>query len=150
MSDESEMDFTALLDTNCDEVHEPLPTPKGFYTLTVGSNKKFGKSSVQETPFVELEFVDPIPGDDVDEDLFEQYVASRPKGLIIKNKFYLSDGAKFMLKNFFKAVGINTTGRSLGDCLEDVPGEDVGAFIEVKAGQNGRHYSEIKEFRPAA
>lgn len=143
---EATPDFESLLSTQCDDDHEPMPLPKGMYNFTVGSKKEFGKSSQKGTPYVELELIDPVPGSDVDDEEFEACVASRPKGVHVRATFYLTDAARFMLKNFFKAVGIDTTGRSYADCLDEVSGEQVGAFVEIETTDKGRHYNNVSEF----
>ena len=142
----SDVDFEAILSKNCDDIKEPQAFPGGTYDLTISPNRTLDVSSKKKTPYVELEFVDLIPQDDVDMDLFNEAKDSRTNEPVLKNKFYLSEAAQFMLSNFFDAVGIDTNGRTILDCLEDTPGEHVFGFLEVKFSDAGRPFNELTKF----
>ena len=144
------IDFEALLDVKVDDVKEPLPYPGGLYTAKISPNMEFGESSKKGTPFVQLEFDDAEPGPEVDEGAFEEARASRSKEPSFKATFYLIGPAMFMLTNFMKHVGVNTTGRTVKDCLTDLPGEMVGIYVKVDTLDDGRAFNpRIEQFCPA-
>lgn len=128
-------DLDDLLNTSTDDVKAPQGLPAGSYKLRVGQHT-FDKSSQKQTPFVEYACTPVEAGEEVDEEELEELSNWREK--TIKARFYLSPNAQFMLVNFLKACGVETSGRTLKEVIPEAQGCEVWANITKQMMQDGQ------------
>lgn len=132
--------FTEILNMPADEIKPPVTLPMGSYHTVVMGPPEQGQSSKKKTDF--LKFVHKIiaPLDDVDPDAIAEFEQDGEKivGQEIDNTFYITDKSKNMLKEFIQNCGIDLTGRSMAEGLEDIPNAEVIIFIKHEASEDGK------------
>lgn len=111
------VDFAAALDTVLDEVSKPKPMPEGLYDITVIS-KLMDKTTKKGTEYLEVTCSIDAARDDVDPAALEK--VGKWQGRQMRATFYLTPDAMFRVKDFLKALGVSTSGRTLGEAIEEI------------------------------
>ena len=128
--------FGSILDRAPSEIEKPKPLPQGSYITVLVGQPRFDKSAKKQTEFVEFTHKLLAAQEDVDEDELKSMGGIKEK--VMKNTFYLTEGAAWRLKEFLEHCGID-----LDDCenlraaVEETPGKQVGIFINHEASQDG-------------
>ena len=128
--------FGSILDRAPSEIEKPKPLPQGSYITVLVGQPRFDKSAKKQTEFVEFTHKLLAAQEDVDEDELKSMGGIKEK--VIKNTFYLTEGAAWRLKEFLEHCGID-----LDDCenlraaVEETPGKQVGIFVNHEASQDG-------------
>lgn len=142
------VNFEALLSTQLDDVKRPPVKPPGTYYGVV-TDIKFdmtsGKTS-DKKPYAQLTFSQIEAGPDVDQSLLRDsdgetidLTAWKPRTSGLSN-FYLNSEAVFRIKEFMESLGINTTGRSLGECIPEIKGQPVQLTVSLKPTEDGQNF----------
>ena len=128
--------FGSILDRAPSEIEKPKPIPQGSYITVLAGQPRFDKSAKKQTEFVEFTHKLLAAQEDVDEDELKSMGGIKEK--VIKNTFYLTEGAAWRLKEFLEHCGIDLDNvESLAEGIEETPGKQVGVFINHEASQDG-------------
>ena len=128
--------FSSILDRAPSEIEKPKPAPQGSYTTVLVGQPRFDKSAKKQTDFVEFQHKLLSAQDDVDEDELKALGGIKDK--VMKNTFYLTEGATWRLKEFLEHCGIDMDEvESLREAVEQTPGKQVGVFVNHEASQDG-------------
>ena len=128
--------FSSILDRAPSEIEKPKPAPQGSYTTVLVGQPRFDKSAKKQTDFVEFQHKLLSAQDDVDEDELKALGGIKDK--VMKNTFYLTEGATWRLKEFLEHCGVDLDKvESLAEGIEETPGKQVGIFINHEASQDG-------------
>ncbi len=124
--------FQDILNRPSEEI-KPMPTlPEGSYHSVVIGLPEQGESSLKKTP--QLKFTHKIiaPLDDVDPDAIAEFEADGETivGQEMENIFYITPKSANMLKEFIINCGVDLTGKSMAEGLDEVPNSEV--IINVK------------------
>lgn len=131
------VNFNDLLSTKVDEAEKPKPLPTGSYIFAISvEDPKLDVSSQKQTPFVEFLCKPMNPLDDVDPNLLNQVKNWREK--VLRLPFYLTDDAKYRLKDFMDKVGVAHQGRTFGECLPELKGKAFKATIKHEISQKSK------------
>jgi hypothetical protein len=131
-------DFRQLLSTPMDEIKRPPPIPPGTYHGVVSSHE-FRESSKKKTAYVQYNLALISPGEDVETSAFNDAV-----GVLELSKrnfnvsFYLTDQAKYRVKEFLESLGVQTTGRSLGECVPEALNARVLVTVTQQNSDDGK------------
>jgi hypothetical protein len=141
------VNLSALLNTSADEVKRPVPLNDGSYYGVVKSHAMV-ESREKKTPGVEytVELTHAADGTDLvgyDEDNNE--VTLEPTGKQFRTTFYLTENSLFMLKDFIKSLGIEVSGRTLGELIPMAIGQPVLCSITKvpRRGEGGGFYNNL-------
>jgi hypothetical protein len=141
--------FQSILDESPTEVNVPPPLPVGTYSAIVIGTPEYGESAQKQTPFVEFTYKLTSAGPDVDED--ELDTCGGLDGRTLKNKYWLTPDAAFMLDQFHEHCGLD-----LGDAESRRNRNDLVINSEVKvhvkhrtSPDGSRIYLEIDRTLPA-
>ena len=128
--------FASILDRAPSEIEKPKPLPQGSYITVLVGQPRFDKSAKKQTDFVEFQHKLLSAQDDVDEDELKALGGIKDK--VMKNTFYLTEGATWRLKEFLEHCGIDMDEvESLREAVEQTPGKQVGIFINHEGSQDG-------------
>ena len=111
--------FGSILDRAPSEIEKPKPLPQGSYITVLVGQPRFDKSAKKQTEFVEFTHKLLAAQEDVDED--ELKVLGGVKDKVMKNTFYLTEGAAWRLKEFLEHCGIDEAD-SLREMIDETPG----------------------------
>ena len=115
--------FTDILNRPSEEIKPAPVLPQGSYHAVVLGLPEQGESSQKKTP--QLKFILKIlaPLEDVSEDDIAEFEALGEKlvGQEIENILYITDKSAIMLKEFILNCGVDLSGRSLAEGLDDTP-----------------------------
>lgn len=145
------MDFESnVLNMKAEDATPPKQLPVGTYLARI-SNYEFDKSSQKQTPLVRYYYVPIEPKDDVDQDEFEEVKAEVDSDLsrkALRNEFYLTPNAIFMLRNHMEQhLGMEISGRTFEELIPELVGREVLIQVAHETSQNtGRQYSRIADF----
>ena len=132
--------FQDILNRPSEEI-KPMPTlPMGSYhTIVVGLPEQ-GESSKKKTPFLKFTHKITAALDDVDPDAINEFQADGEAiaGQEVDNTFYITDKSANMLKEFLINCGVDLTGKSLAEGLDDVPNSEVIINIKHEASDDGK------------
>ena len=126
--------FGSILDRAPSEIEKPKPLPQGSYITVLVGQPRFDKSSKKQTEYVEFTHKLLAAQEDVDEDELKSMGGIKEK--VMKNTFYLTEGAAWRLKEFLEHCGIDEAD-SLREMIEETPGKQVGIFVNHEASQDG-------------
>lgn len=136
------VDFSKLLNKQADQIEKPKPVPPGTYYATVGTHKFGQTTSEKQTPYVEFEIRLTQPDEDVDEEQFAEFGGQEKLGArAMRYTFYLTDDAEWRLVNFFEALGLGTSGRTLGELIPETQGQALK--VTVSHSPNQRQPGEV-------
>ena len=128
--------FASILDRAPSEIEKPKPLPQGSYITVLVGQPRFDKSAKKQTDFVEFQHKLLSAQEDVDEDELKALGGIKDK--VMKNTFYLTEGATWRLKEFLEHCGIDMDEvESLREAVEQTPGKQVGVFVNHEASQDG-------------
>src|SRR6266849_9962643 len=124
--------FQDILNKNADDIHPPPVLPEGSYHSVLIGLPEQGESSRKKTP--QLKFMHKIiaPLDDVDLDAIAEFEAEGETiaGQEVENIFYVTPKSANMLKEFIINCGVDLTGKSMAEGLDEVPNSEVVIFIK--------------------
>ena len=132
--------FGSILDRAPSEIEKPKPLPQGSYVTVLVGQPRFDKSTKKQTEYAEFTHKILSAGEDVDEDDLKNYLGEGKKltDVLMKNTYYLTEGATWRLKDFLGHCGIDVDELdSLREGVEETPGKQVGIFINHEASQDG-------------
>lgn len=137
--------FADILDKPASEIERPKPLPAGTYTCVVKGQPQHGKSSQKQTPFVEFTLGILAAGEDIDEDELKAALTKADGTVVpltdktIKQKYYITEGSAFMLKDFLESCGLDTEGdASTRQLLEETPGCQMTVTLKHEASNDGQ------------
>ena len=127
--------YTDILNRPAQEIEAPKPLPTGTYLAVVTGLPVQSNVGEKETPVYDFPIQIIQAMDDVDEDQIKEWSGKSGKELrganAPRSRFFLTEGAVFMLKDFINACGINTdTNKSLNELINEVPNSKV--LISIK------------------
>jgi hypothetical protein len=128
--------FSSILDRQASEIEAPKPFPAGSYTCVVKGLPRFDKSTKKGTDFVEFTLQPVQALEDVSEDDLEAFGPIGEKTLRVT--FYITEYSVYRLKNFLDALGLDPTGRSLNQLINDSPGQSVIAHVTHSTSKDGQ------------
>src|SRR5216684_2957065 len=138
--------FQDILNRPSEEI-KPAPTlPMGSYHSIVVGLPEQGESSKKKTPFLKFTHKIIAPLDDVDPDAITEFEAEGETivGQEIENTLYVTDKSANMLKEFLINCGVDLTGRSMAEGLDEVPNAEVIINIKHEASDDGKRvYSKV-------
>ncbi len=149
----SEVDFSALLNKQVDTTERPKSFPVGNYQAVIAGHE-FGTSTKKGTPFVRFFCKLTGPGEDVDEEIFEEVggmgalQARKP----LRLDFYLTDDAMYRLREFLEdSLELQCAGRSFDEVIPEATNVSFTATIKHDAGTKpGETYMNIDDYAVAA
>lgn len=142
-----------ILDKPASQVERPKPIPQGHYTFLVKGLPRADKSSQKKTDYFEYTLVAQAAHEDVDEKALTEWM-TRADGstktigdIVQKPKFYLTEGAAFMLKDFIEACGVEETEyETLRQGSELPVNRQVVGLVTHRATENGGIFAEVRSF----
>lgn len=133
-------DFKELLAKNMDQVERPKAWPAGHYF------GKLGKFTLDDrnrnnTPYARFAIQATSADDDVDAEALNEALKGKPiSERNFRKDFFLTDEAEYRLKEMMESIGINVSGRSIGECLPECPGADIHFELTMEPSQDGKDY----------
>jgi len=131
-------DFQKLMNVPIDEIKPPPTLPPGTYE-GIAVSFEFGESSQKKTPFVRIHCQPTAPSSDVDMDEYNN--ADPPIDLSKKqfrSDFYLTENARFMLKNFLESFSdITTKGRTLDAVMPEIVNKAILMEVQRQPNNDG-------------
>ena len=139
--------FQSILDEAPTEVTSPPPLPVGTYLTTV-INGEYIESSKKGTPGIEFTHRLIAAEADVDEDDLE--ASGGLEGRTIRNTYWLTPDAAFMLDQFHENCGLDLSeGESRRNRNDAVINAQVKVFIKHRPSNDGRVFLEVARTLPA-
>lgn len=139
-------DFTSILNKRPSEIKEPPLTPVGTYLCLLQGQPVLGESSGKKTPQVDFPCKVLAAGDDVNKD--ELAAIGGIANIQMKNRgglrFYLSEDAQFMVKNFLiehcaiPATNDDGSEKLLKQLFAEAPGKQVYVVVRHETTQDGK------------
>jgi hypothetical protein len=131
--------FSSILDRAPSEIEKPKPLPTGSYNTLLVGQPRIDKSTKKQTEYREFTHKILSAGEDVDDDDLKTYLGDKKlTDVLIKNTYYITEGAVWRLKEFLEHCGIDLDQvDSLAEGIEETPGKQVGIFINHEASQDG-------------
>lgn len=130
--------FEEILNQQVDDVKPPALLPVGTYhTILVGLPEQ-GKSAQKQTNFFKFKHRVVAAMDDVDADALNEQFPDGVAGKEIDNTFYITDKSAFMLADFIKNCGVETAGKTLIACIDEMPNREVLVGIKHESSQDGQ------------
>ena len=131
--------FSSILDRAPSEIEKPKPLPTGSYVTLLVGQPRIDKSTKKQTEYREFTHKILSAGEDVDEDDLKAYLGGKKlTDVLMKNTYYITEGAVWRLKEFLEHCGIDLDEvDSLAEGIEETPGKQVGIFINHEASQDG-------------
>lgn len=120
-------DFKALLSTPVQSAERPKPRPAGQYYGTI-AGFKFAESKINKTPYVRFTFKGVQPGAGIANDpaLMQRLEAAggTEKWAPFKD-YYLTEDAKFRLRELIESAKIPADGRSFAETIPELQNQPV-------------------------
>lgn len=144
------VNFNDLLSTQVDQAERPKPLPPGTYTFIIQGQPKFDRTkSDKETPFIEWQATPVQAHGDVDQTLLSQVKDWNKRGLRLT--FYLTEDAKFRLREFMEKLGLSVQGRTFAEVLPEVVNQQFVAAVKHEVAQkSGNIFAVIDDNSVAA
>lgn len=133
--------FEEILGMKSSEIKPPQAYPPGTYHCLVDGPPQPGKSSQKQTDFLGFKFKILTPMQDVDAALAAE---AQVVGKIITGEYYITDGAKWRLKEMLvDHLGINTNEgqpneKSLRELVAEAPGKQLLVKLRHELSQDGK------------
>ena len=148
-----DVNFNELLGVQVQSVERPKNFPVGLYTSIV-VNHEMGKSSRKETPYVRFPIKLLGPGEDVDQELFEEaggmeeLNARKPLNL----DFYLTKDAIYRLREFLEdTLDLSCSGRNFDEVIPETTNAQLTVVIGHRQGnKEGEIWMEIADHMKVA
>ena len=145
----SQTSFEGILSQQADDVKPPPLLPVGTYSTVVAGLPEQGKSSQKQTDFFKFTHRIIAADDDVDQDELAEAFPDGLVGKTIDNTFYITEKSAFMLVDFVKNCGVETSGKTLAACIDELPNSEVKIFIKHEpVGDTGRFRATIARTLP--
>lgn len=142
----STVNLQELLRKPADQVERPKPLPGGTYNGMV-SGREFGESREKKTPYVRFSIQVVTPGNDIDPTTIAGIDLSKKK---LRRDFFLTPDAEYRLVEFAESCGINKSGRSLAELIEECLNKPVLVEVIQKPNQDGSEvYNEVQNLKGA-
>jgi hypothetical protein len=136
--------FEDILNSQADDIQPPALLPVGTYITVIAGLPERGKSSQKQTDFFKFTHRIVSPDDDVDSDELNEAFPDGLAGKTIDNTFYITEKSAFMLTDFIKNCGVETKGKTLAACIDEVPNAEVKIFIKHEPiGDTGRFRATV-------
>lgn len=132
--------FTDILNRPAEDIKPPVTLPMGSYHTVVVGLPEQGKSSKKKTDFLKFTHKIIAPLDDVDPDAVTEFQKDGEmiSGQEVENTFYVTDKSAFMLKEFIENCGVDLSGKTLVEGMEEVPNCEVIIHIKHEASEDGK------------
>jgi hypothetical protein len=145
------MNLASLLNTNASDIKRPIPFNDGTYFGTIKSYK-FIESALKKTPGVEYTVELSHAHDDTDltgYDENNEEVQLNPAGKSFRTTYYLTENSLFMLNDLLKALGIEVSGRTLGELIPQAVGQPVMVdLVKSPNKDNTGFFNQINKIAP--
>src|SRR5260370_2549018 len=131
--------FQDILNRPSEEIKPPVTLPMGSYhTIVVGLPEQ-GQSSKKKTDFLKFQHKIIAALDDVDPDAITEFEQDGETiaGQTMDNTFYITDKSANMLKEFILNCGVDLTGKSMAEGLDEIPNSEVIVHIKHEASEDG-------------
>lgn len=129
--------FGSILQGSMADVERPKPVPTGHYVSVLIGQPRFDKSTRKGTEFVEFthKLIEAL--DDVDEDALKEMGGLKDK--TIRNTYYLTEEAKYRLKDFLIHCGVadEDSDVSFSEAIAETPGKQVIVHIKHRPNEDG-------------
>lgn len=145
-------DFSTYLGIAVESVERPMPPPLGHYHATIKAWKTDERDYAKatggpKTPVVEISYTLTSPGSDVDTDLLPPGGIA---GRVVSRDYTLNDETgPYMLRQLGEELcDLDVKGLSLGDMLPLLVGQEVGLYLEQRAGSGnteGQFFPVVKK-----
>ena len=141
------LDFSQLLSKPAADIKRPPNFPAGTYFGTV-KTREFGESKNKKTPQCALTLGGFEPGNDIDP---AQMAGIDVTKRTMQKTFFLTPESEYRIVELCKSCGIATDGRTLGEIIEDLPGQRVIVEMLLKPNQNNAEefHNEIGNIKGA-
>lgn len=144
--------FSDILSTPMDTIEAPKPMPVGTYLCAVKGLPKQDERSSAKGHWDTIDFTLTVLAaqEDVDSDALADFGAVQGKELRQGFMFDRSDeenrkNSMFRLGEFLKSLGVEPTGKTLAQAINETPGTQVLATVKWRPDTaTGRVYTEIK------
>lgn len=136
--------FSSIMNKSWDDVEPPKPFPVGHYICVVKGLPRQDQSSKKKTDFYEFTLQPISAMDDVDEDALREFGGLTDKTL--RATFYLTDEALYRLKDFVEACGVDPSGKTPAQTINELPNCQVIAQVKHRPGDNGRIFTDVSSF----
>lgn len=130
--------FEDILNQQVDETVAPPVLPVGTYHTIIVGLPESGKSTQRETPFFKFTHRVLSAMDDVDEGILNEQFPEGIAGKEITNSYYITDKSAFMLADFIKNCGVDTAGKSIRACIDELPNREVLVGIKHEPSPDGQ------------
>lgn len=135
--------FAERLSKPADEIKRPPTLPAGTYYGVV-NRQEFGQSSQKKTDFCRYHLSITGPGDDIDLKDIEGIDLGKRQ---LRMDFYMTDDAEYRLVEFLKSVGVQTSGRTLGELIPEAINAQVIMAVTLEMGQNNEPFNQVRNMR---
>lgn len=141
--------FGDILSRPATDFEAPPPIPVGEYVATVQGLPEYGQSTKKKTPQITF-FLKLIEArDTVDEKELEDAggLPERP----MKYTLYATEDASYRIRQFCEHCGIEVSGKSLQEAIEETPGCQLLVSVGQEMAQYGsdRTFTRIQRTAPA-
>lgn len=142
-------DFQNLLSKPVTDIERPPPLPAGSYFFTIQrySMEKIGQ---KQTPACTLVLTVNSP-DEVDPDEIDAIGGlAKIQGRQMRYNFFVTEDALWRFREFIEKVcHINTSGRTLGECIPEILNVQVRGIVEPGMTRDGEPISNITKLLEA-
>lgn len=145
----SSPNFASILDESPTEVKVPPPLPAGSYICVVQGLPEYGKSENTGTEFWQYTFRPISALEDVDQDELNEVGGF--EGKTVKNKYWLTPDAIFMVDQLHQHCGIDMAdGLSRRSRNEEIVNAQVMVVVKHGASKDGqRMFANVARTAPA-
>jgi len=135
------VDFSSLVNVQADTIERPKPLPVGSYQAVI-SKQEFGTTnSDKKTPYCRYLISPRTALDDVDQDALSKVDLSK---ITLRQDFWLTPDSTYRLVEFLKkTLGLDTTGRNLGDLIPEAVGMSVLINVKHTLDRNNEPRAEL-------
>lgn len=135
------INYQDLLRVPTDQIERPKPKPAGTYSGII-KEYKFDQSKKQRTPYCRIVIAAVQPGDDIlaDPDLAAQLAGQDLSKWNPHRDFYLTADAMYRLKDLVESLGVDTSGRELGECLPEIKAKSVVFEVTLRPSEDGETF----------
>lgn len=148
-----EVNFSELLSVQVESVERPKNFPVGHYEAIVASHE-MGTSSQKGTPYVRFLIKLLGPGDDVDEELFEEAggMEALRKRKPLRMDYYLTKDAIYRLREFLEnGLALNTAARNFDEVIPESTNASITVQVSHRAGQKpDEFFMDLSDYLAAA
>jgi hypothetical protein len=142
--------LSSLLSTSAEDAKRPVPLPDGTYYGIIKSfnnmeSKNINKDTGEKTPGLSFRIELTHPHPDVD---LSEYEAAGGKPINTRSfthDIYITENSLWRLKEFLESLGLDLTGRSLGEMIPSTVNQAVLLDIAKEPTKDGKgFYNNLK------